>query len=103
TEWLRVSEDRSDATVPVRPGKQQMLWIPIAGRAPRELAAELAPLTARLAEPCAAWLAESSEVFGRTLAPTEALPPAQQFCAMMDGGAIEPGWGHRELRGAGGA
>ena len=37
------------------------------------------------------------------LPPTEGLPPAAAFCAMMDGRWAEHGWGSRELRGGGGA
>lgn len=42
--------------------------------------------------PRAAWLAEPSEVFGRTLLVCDALPPAGNFCAMIDGQWIEHGW-----------
>lgn len=99
-EWLH-APDKSDATVPIRSAKPQMLWVPLAARGAShaEPQAELQALAARLTEPCAAWLAEESEVLGRTLLLTEALPPAEQFCAMMDGHAIEHGWGRREPRG----
>jgi len=49
-------------------------------------------LAGRLAEPCAAWLAEESKLFGRCLLLCEALPPAEQYCAMMDGRWVERGW-----------
>lgn len=42
--------------------------------------------------PRAAWLAEPSEVFGRTLLVCDALPPAGNFCAMIDGQWVERGW-----------
>ena len=42
--------------------------------------------------PRAAWLAEPSEVFGRTLLVCDALPPADNFCAMIDGQWVERGW-----------
>ena len=44
----------------------------------------------------AAWLAEASEIFGRTLLVCDKLPPAGPFCAMMDGRWEEHGWARRE-------
>ena len=46
--------------------------------------------------PKAAWLAEASEIFGRTLLVCDCLPPAGPFCAMMDGRWQEHGWASRE-------
>jgi hypothetical protein len=57
-------------------------------------------LADRLAEPCGAWLAEESEMLGRSLLFCESLPPAQQYCAMMDGRWVEHGWERREARAA---
>jgi hypothetical protein len=51
------------------------------------------PVPGRLCEPWSAWLAEPSELFGRTLLLCESLPAAEQFCAMMDGHWLEHGWG----------
>lgn len=46
----------------------------------------------RNATPRVAWLAEASEIFGRTLLVCDALPAARPFCAMMDGRWQEHGW-----------
>lgn len=46
--------------------------------------------------PRAAWLAEASEIFGRTLLVCDALPAGGPFCAMMDGRWHEHGWISRE-------
>ena len=96
TEWLRYPEGRDD-TVPIRSAKPQMLWVPLGprnGSAP----AEVFDLAARLAEPTAVWLAEESELFGRCMLLCESLPPAEQYCAMMDGRWVERGWGRRDVR-----
>ena len=47
----------------------------------------------RVCEPYSAWLAEPSELFGRTLLLCESLPAGGPFCAMMDGRWAEHGWG----------
>jgi type VI secretion system protein ImpM len=52
----------------------------------------------RLSEPCGAWLAEPSDLFGRSLLLCEALPSAEQLCAMMDGRWLEHGWMRHEFR-----
>lgn len=96
SEWLRYPEGRDD-TVPIRGAKAQMLWLPLAARH-AESASEVTDLAERLAEPCGVWLAEESELFGRCLLLCEELPPAEQYCAMMDGRWIEHGWGRRDLR-----
>ena len=96
-EWLRLPR-ASDDTLPIKGAKPQMLWVPLLARAANEpLPATLRELAERLAEPCSAWLAEESEVFGRCLLLCEALPAAGQYCAMMDGRWIEHGWGRREI------
>ena len=97
TEWLRLPEGRDD-TVPIRGAKPQMLWVPLGARSDQAPAPELHGLGQRLAEPAAAWLAEESELFGRCLLLCEALPPAEQYCAMMDGRWVERGWGRRDTR-----
>jgi type VI secretion system protein ImpM len=97
-EWVRRPVGRADATVPIRAPKPQMLWLELAPNA-----GGVAEVAAGVSDPSAAWLAEASEMFGRALLLTEALPPAEPFCAMMDGRSIEHGWGRRDLRGGGGA
>ena len=97
TEWLRLPEGRDD-TVPIRGTKPQMLWVPLGARSGQAPAPELHDLAERLAEPAAVWLAEESELFGRCLLLCEALPPAEQYCAMMDGRWVERGWGRRDTR-----
>jgi type VI secretion system protein ImpM len=97
TEWLRLPEGRDD-TVPIRGAKPQMLWVPLGARSGPGPAPEVHALGARLAEPAAVWLAEESELFGRCLLLCEALPPAEQYCAMMDGRWVERGWGRRDTR-----
>jgi len=97
-EWLRHPEGRDD-TVPMRSATPQMLWVPLDARNGRPPAQEVFDLAARLAEPTAVWLAEESELFGRCLLLCESLPPAEQYCAMMDGRWVERGWGHRDVRG----
>jgi len=98
-EWVRHSKG-VDETMPIRSAKPQMLWAPLE---PREQAPGegLAALAARLAEPCAAWLAEASELFDRCMLLCEALPFPEQYCAMMDGKWVEHGWGRRDVRAAG--
>lgn len=98
-EWLRYP-DAKDDTVPMRGSKAQMLCVPLGPRLRDERPAPaLRMLAERLAEPCAAWLAEESEVFGRCMLLCESLPPAEQYCAMMDGRWVERGWGRRDARG----
>jgi len=96
-QWLRHSEERDD-TVPMRGAKPRMLWVPLA-RSDRKEARARAAMAARLAEPAAAWLAEESECFGRCLLLCEALPSAEQYCAMMDGRWIEHGWSRGDTHG----
>ena len=96
-QWLRYPEARDD-TVPMRSAKPQMLWVPL-GRRDDKGASALAALAARLAEPAGAWLTEESELFGRCVLLCQALPAAEQYCAMMDGRWIEHGWSRRDTRG----
>ena len=96
-EWLRHPEVRDD-TVPIRGAKPQMLWVSLGERTGREAAPELCSLAGRMAEPCGAWLAEESELFPRCVLLCETLPPAEQYCAMMDGRWVEHGWGRRDAR-----
>jgi type VI secretion system protein ImpM len=96
-EWLQLPR-ASDDTMPIKSAKSQMLWVPLPARTPHEpLPASLRELAERMAEPYSAWLAEESEVFGRCLLLCEALPAAEQYCAMMDGHWIEHGWGRRKI------
>ena len=100
TEWLRYPAEH-DGTVPIRGAKPQMLWVPLGPRTDgsnSEPEPEVHVLAERLAEPAAVWLAEQSELFGRCLLLCEALPPAEQYCAMMDGRWVERGWGRRDTR-----
>jgi type VI secretion system protein ImpM len=97
TEWLCYPEGRDD-TVPIRSAKPQMLWVPLGARADGAAPREVFELSRRLAEPMAAWLAEESEMFGRCVLLCEALPPAEQYSAMMDGRWVERGWGRRDVR-----
>ena len=100
TAWLRYPPEH-DGTVPIRGATPQMLWVPLATRANgnnSEPDPEVHALAERLAEPAAVWLAEESELFGRCLLLCEALPPAEQYCAMMDGRWVERGWGRRDVR-----
>jgi type VI secretion system protein ImpM len=95
-EWLRYPQGQ-DETVPIRPKNPQMLCLPLAARHPGS-EGEILELAQRLTEPCGAWLAEESELFGRCLLLCETLPPAEQYCAMMDGRWVERGWGRRDVR-----
>jgi type VI secretion system protein ImpM len=88
--WLSVPEV-NDATMPIRAAKPQMLCVEL----DRETAipAALRSFAERLCEPYSAWLAEPSELFGRSLLLCETLPAGEQFCAMMNGRWVEHGWG----------
>jgi len=99
TQWLRHPHG-VDETMPIRNTKPQMLWVPLEANAPAPADA-LTTLGARLAEPCAAWLAHESELFGRCMLLCEALPFPEQYCAMMDGKWVEHGWGRRDVRAVG--
>jgi type VI secretion system protein ImpM len=97
SEWLRYPGSADD-TVPMRGQKPQMLWLPLEPRDPQPPRLQPSELAERLSEPRAAWLAEESELFGRCLLLCEAMPAAEQYCAMMNGRWIEQGWGPRDLR-----
>jgi type VI secretion system protein ImpM len=99
--WLSVPEP-TDATVPIRGAKPQMLCVD-PGESAQPVPAGLRALSDRLCEPHSAWLAEPSELFGRALLLCESLPPGEQFCAMMNGRWVEHGWGRRDLAQHGGA
>ncbi len=101
-QWLSVSEP-TDATVPIRGARPQMLCVDLAKAAAPVVPAELRSLSDRLCEPNSAWLAEPSELFSRVMLLCESLPAGEQFCAMMNGRWVEHGWGRRELsqRGSG--
>jgi type VI secretion system protein ImpM len=88
--WLRLPES-SDATMPERGAKPQMVCIELAPGA--GMSGALRDVAERLCEPVSAWLAEPSELFGRSLLLCESLPAGEQFCAMMDGRWVEHGWG----------
>lgn len=87
-----------DDTVPIRGAKAQMLSVPLGARDVARLPPGVSELAQRLAEPCSVWLAEESELFGRCILLCETLPPAEQYCAMMDGRWVEHGWGRRDVR-----
>jgi len=91
--WLAVRETNDDVTMPVRSAQPQMLSFELPGLA----IAGLRELAARVCEPCSAWLAEPSEVFGRTLLLCERLPAGEQFCAMMNGHWQQHDWECRSL------
>ena len=88
--WLAQPET-TDATLPIRGVKPQMLCVDLAADA--AMTPGLAELAGRLCEPYSAWLAEPSELFGRSLLLCESLPAGEQFCAMMNGHWVEHGWG----------
>jgi type VI secretion system protein ImpM len=93
--WLAVPE-ASDATLPIRGAKPQMLCVELAASGKAD-PVRLRELAGRLCEPYSAWLAEPSELFGRSLLLCESLPAGEQFCAMMNGHWLEHGWGCRSL------
>jgi hypothetical protein len=97
--WLRLPEAK-DSTMPERGAKPQMVCVELALE--RGMSGALRDIAERLCEPNSAWLAEPSELFGRTLLLCEDLPPGEQFCAMMDGaGSSTAGAGatSRKLKG----
>lgn len=81
-ELLAIAES-SDDTIPPRGRSQRALWIPLGPEFQGE--AGLRGLAKPLAEPYSAWLAEESEIFGRSLMLCEKLPAVEQFCAMLNG------------------
>lgn len=93
--WLAVPE-ANDATMPMRSAKPQMLAIDLP-RTRVVTTGKVRELADRLCEPYSAWLAEPSELFGRSLLLCESLPAGEQFCAMMHGHWLEHGWACRSL------
>ena len=75
--------DLSDETIPPRSRSPRALWIPLGDEFQGE--AGLRGLAKPLAEPYSAWLAEESEIFGRSLMLCERLPAVEQYCAMLNG------------------
>jgi type VI secretion system protein ImpM len=88
--WLAVPE-ANDATNPIRSTRPRMLYFD------NPVPESLQGLAERLCEPYSAWLAEPSELFGRSLLLCESLPAGEQFCAMMNGHWLEHGWQCRSL------
>ena len=82
-EGLLAVPETSEETVPPRGRSQRALWIPMGTEFQGE--AGLRGLAKPLAEPYSAWLAEESEIFGRSLMLCEKLPGVEQFCAMLNG------------------
>jgi type VI secretion system protein ImpM len=74
--------------------REAMLSIPLSPRMPGERAPAGLPAQG---EPCSAWLAEESEVLGRSLLFCSPLPGAGPYCALMDGRWLEHGWSRRDL------
>lgn len=75
--------ESTEETVPPHGRSQRALWIPLGTEFQGE--AGLRGLAKPLAEPYSAWLAEESEIFGRSLMLCEKLPAVEQFCAMLNG------------------
>jgi type VI secretion system protein ImpM len=82
-ESLLAVPETSEETVPPRGRSQRALWIPMGTEFQGE--AGLRGLAKPLAEPYSAWLAEESEIFGRSLMLCEKMPGVEQFCAMLNG------------------
>jgi type VI secretion system protein ImpM len=75
--------EESDETIPPRGRGQRALWIPLGPEFQGE--AGLRGLAKPLAAPYSAWLAEESDIFGRSLMLCEKLPAVDQYCAMLNG------------------
>jgi type VI secretion system protein ImpM len=82
-EDLVATLEETEETIPPRSRGQRALWIPLGPEFEGE--AGLRGLAKPLAGPLSAWLAEESEIFGRSLMLCEKLPAADQFCAMLNG------------------
>jgi type VI secretion system protein ImpM len=80
---LIAAPEASDETIPPRGRGHRALWIPLGEEFQGE--AGLRGLAKPLAEPYSAWLAEESEIFGRSLMLCEKLPAVDQYCAMLNG------------------
>lgn len=85
--------EETDETIPPRSRGQRALWIPLGPEFQGE--AGLRGLAKPLAAPYSAWLAEESEIFGRSLMLCEKLPAVEQFCAMLNGEWPQPRAGER--------
>lgn len=75
--------DESEETIPPRSRSPRALWIPLGEEFESE--AGVRGLAKPLAGPYSAWLAEESEIFGRSLMLCEKLPAVEQYCAMLNG------------------
>ena len=75
--------EETEETIPPRSRAQRALWIPLGPEFQGE--AGFRGLAKPLAAPCSAWLAEESDIFGRSLMLCEKLPAVEQFCAMLNG------------------
>ena len=75
--------EETEETIPPRARGQRALWIPLGPEFQGE--AGLRGLAKPLAAPYSAWLAEASQIFGRSLMLCEKLPQVEQFCAMLNG------------------
>lgn len=100
-EWIRYPERRNDARS-IRSASPKMLCFELAdtgdcGGDGEAGVAALGIFAERLSTPCAVWLAEASDVFGRAALLCEALPSAEQLCAMMDGRWLDHGWTRQEV------
>ena len=82
-ELIAAPEETTEETIPPRSRSPRALWIPLGPEFQGE--AGLRGLAKPLAEPYSAWLAEESEIFGRSLMLCEKLPAVEQFCAMLNG------------------
>ncbi|MCC6212047.1 MAG: type VI secretion system-associated protein TagF [Burkholderiales bacterium] len=82
-EELVATLEETEETIPPRSRGQRALWIPLGPEFQGE--AGLRGLAKPLAAPYSAWLAEESEIFGRSLMLCERLPAVDQFCAMLNG------------------
>ena len=80
---LVATQEETDETIPPRSRGQRALWIPLGPEFQGE--AGFRGLAKPLAGPTSAWLAEESEIFGRSLMLCEKLPATDQFCAMLNG------------------
>ena len=85
--------EETEETIPPRARGQRALWIPLGPEFQGE--AGLRGLAKPLAAPYSAWLAEQSEIFGRSLMLCEKLPAVEQFCAMLNGEWRQPRPGER--------
>ena len=97
-EWMRHARGRAGTSL-LRADRPCMVCVELGSSPTADITGVALRASAeRFSEPCAAWLAEASEVFGRSLLLCEALPSAEQLCAMMDGRWLEHGWMRRDLR-----